>query len=49
MNMKLLFAACAIGGVAITLPFYDTYGYPALLMGGAIGVIFFMQLRNYLL
>jgi|GEM_PF-4903493 len=49
MDMRTLFAACALGGVAIALPFYGTYGYPSLLIGGAIGVVFFMQLRNYML
>lgn len=41
-------AACAAGGVIISVPFVSRYGYGALAIGALVGMIFFSQLRDSL-
>ncbi len=48
MNEKSMLITCIAGGGLLGIPFYPTYGYPSIGAGCAIGVIIYLQMRNFL-
>lgn len=48
MEHEKLLMGCVAGGIIVGMPFYGSYGFQAIAVGAAIGLIFFMQMRNYI-
>lgn len=49
MEGNKLLATCVIGGGLLGIPFYAEYGYQSIAAGSVIGVIIYLQMRNFLI
>ena len=49
MEDEKLLIACVAGGGLLGIPFYSAHGYPPIGAGCAIGVIIYLQMRNFLI